>query len=149
MVKTKAQIIEELHQAAGNPLEKEALEQLTVKELTALLESDGEPPVEATQVATVRRKVNRGSMRRINKASDTFRGALKAFADELDRQAWVEDDKGARVASIALVAYLRQVERGCHRRAEQALHRTAGEGHRRRRITNPVHASHGEMRDAR
>jgi hypothetical protein len=109
MVKTKAQLIEEL-QAAGNPREKEALEQLTVKELTKLLEGDGEPPVEATQVATVRRKVNRGSMRRINKASDTFRGALKAFVDELDRQAWVEDDKGDRVASIVLVAYLRQVD---------------------------------------
>jgi hypothetical protein len=112
MVKTKAQLIEEL-QDAGNPLEKEVLEQMTVKELTELLEGKGEPPVEPepeTAVATVRRKVNRGSMRRINKASDTFRGALKAFADELDRQAWVEDDKGARVASIALVAFLRQVD---------------------------------------
>jgi hypothetical protein len=109
MVKTKAQLIEEL-QDAGTPLEKEVLEQMTVKELIALIEGEGDVPEEATQVATVRRKVNRGSMRRINKASDTFRGALKAFADELDRQAWVEDDKGARVASIALVAYLRQVD---------------------------------------
>ena len=110
MVKTKAQLIEEL-QGAGNPLETEVLEQMTVKELTALLEGGAADPVEPeTAVATVRRKVNRGSIRRINKASDTFRGALKAFAEELDRQAWVEDDQGARVGSVVLVQYLREVE---------------------------------------
>jgi hypothetical protein len=107
MVKTKAQLIEEL-QDAGAPLEKEVLEQMTVKELTALIEGEGDVP--ETAVATVRRKVNRGSIRRINKASDTFRGALKAFAEELDRQAWVEDDQGSRVGSVALVQYLRQCE---------------------------------------
>jgi hypothetical protein len=110
MVKTKAQIIEELIKE-GIPLEKEVLEQMTVKELTALLESKAGPPVEPEPEAAteVRRKVNRGSTRRINNASGTFQKALAAFAAELDRQAWVEDSKGARIASVALVTYLKQV----------------------------------------
>lgn len=122
MVKTKAQLIEELR-AAGNPLEDAILEAMTVKELTALLEADpGEPAAPA--VATVRRKINRGSTRRINRASDTFRGALRAFAEELDRQAWVEDDTGKRIGSIALVTYLRQVEQDVN----DELNKLAGTG---------------------
>lgn len=103
MAKTKAQLIAELR-AAGNETADAELEAMKVAELEALLEPDG--PAQTT----VRRRINRGSTRRINKASETFLGALRAFAQELDRQAWVEDDKGARVGSCALVTYLKQVE---------------------------------------
>jgi hypothetical protein len=68
------------------------------------------PKAPAKPKATeVRRKVNRGSTRRINNASETFQKALAAFAAELDRQAWVEDNNGARIGSVALVTYLKQV----------------------------------------
>lgn len=67
----------------------------------------------ATAVAVpVRRKVNRGSTRRINRAFENFEAAAAAFQEEIERQAWLADDKGERVADHPIVAGLKNYRAG-------------------------------------
>lgn len=54
-----------------------------------------------------RRKVNRGSTRRINLALVKVRDALEAFAQEIDGQVWITDEHGERIAPHPLVENVR------------------------------------------
>ena len=60
-----------------------------------------------TPGGVMRRKVNRGSTRRINRALGNVEEALDAFAAEIDRQVWVTDENGERVAPHPLVEEVR------------------------------------------
>lgn len=50
-----------------------------------------------------RRKVNRGSTRRINRALEKVLVDLRAFRDEIDTQAFVTDRSGKRTGSVKIV----------------------------------------------
>ena len=56
-----------------------------------------------------RRKVNRGSTRRMNRALGAFEKACAAFADEIDIQCYVTDEDGHKVGSIDLVKDVRDM----------------------------------------
>lgn len=69
---------------------------------------DGEP----ARGEVVRRKINRGSTRRITRALDKFGKDMDAFIAEIDLQAYVADDKGERIGEAPLVKVLRDVKAG-------------------------------------
>lgn len=65
-------------------------------------ESEAEPTLK-------RHKINRGSMRRLQRALAEFQTSIDATVKEMDRQAYLVDDSGARVGEWSLVTYLKDV----------------------------------------
>lgn len=68
-------------------------------------------PVKAlTQPGGVtRRKFNRGSTRRINRALESVQKELLAFCTEIDMQAYLTDDEGNRVGSLPWIEAMRNL----------------------------------------
>ncbi|AGH16035.1 hypothetical protein DVVG_00049 [Dunaliella viridis virus SI2] len=62
-------------------------------------------PLEAlrTPGGVTRRKVNRGSTRRINRALENVTKALEEFEKEIDGQVWITDESGERVDAHPIV----------------------------------------------
>ena len=59
-----------------------------------------------------RRKINRGSTRRITRALDKFGKDMDAFIAEIDLQAYVADENGERIGEAPLVKALRDMKAG-------------------------------------
>ncbi len=75
-----------LHKSLTEPVEEET-------------EEEGEgPAMHDGEVKVQMRKVNRGSRRRIQRVLDQVEDALKTFSEEMDRQAFIGDEDGNRVA---------------------------------------------------
>jgi hypothetical protein len=64
---------------------------------------------DAPELMVARRKVNRGSTRRINRALEAAMSALADFEKEIDMQAFLVDDKGERAAEHPLVNEVREM----------------------------------------
>ena len=79
------------------PVPMSTLEALPMSTLEALSAPGG----------VTRRKVNRGSTRRINRAFENFTKATNAFMEELDHQVFMTDAEGSRVDEHPLVVNLR------------------------------------------
>lgn len=78
--------------ADGNPVSGEA----------------GESPL--TELQPTRRKINRGSTRRINRAVENIENALDEFARELDGQVYLADAEGNREAEHPLVTDVKNMK---------------------------------------
>ncbi len=59
-----------------------------------------------------RRKINRGSTRRITRALEKFGKDMDAFIGEIDLQAYVVDENGERMGEAPLVKALRNMKAG-------------------------------------
>ena len=117
---TKDELIEE---AKGLGIELDANE--TKGDLEAkialhksLLETP-EPPAPAN---IVRRKINRGSSRRIENALTAFESAVDAFIKEMDLQIYEADEEGERTGEWSLLQGLRDVRNGCRHEVNEILH---------------------------
>lgn len=78
------------------------------------VEAAGPPPEEAPEapvpaVTAARRRVNRGSTRRINRALEAVQKSLNEFAKEMDLQAFLIDDDGNRIGSLPWVEAMRNL----------------------------------------
>jgi hypothetical protein len=109
---TKKELVEAIAAAGGDELNKDSF---TVEELEAKLAEIQAPaeeqvnPLDALKApgGLTRRKVNRGSTRRIARAHSAFQAALTAFADELDLQVYITNEDGKRTGEAELVKGLR------------------------------------------
>lgn len=67
---------------------------------------------EAEQVPTLtRRRVNRGSRRRIERAHAKFKDELKAYMAEMDLQGFIADEDGKRVGTWPFVEGLKKFDK--------------------------------------
>ena len=69
-----------------------------------------------------RRRINRGSTRRIMKAVTAFDKGMEAFIKEIDLQFYEADDKGERVREWDMVKSLRLMRQGVIEEINQQLH---------------------------
>ncbi len=112
---TKADIADKIGEHTGDRPDPD---KHTVDELRAMLAEASEPKKEAGESAALaalrepggvtRRKVNRGSTRRMNRALMAAQRALTEFAKEIDIQVYVTNDKGDRIDEVPLVAEIRE-----------------------------------------
>lgn len=68
-----------------------------------------------------RRKVNRGSTRRVIRALDAFQAAAEAFEKELDLQFYEVNDKGERVGPAPVTVDVRAIRLALGDRVRQML----------------------------
>lgn len=81
----------------------------------------------ARDLSLTRRKVNRGSTRRITAAMDAFDKACDAFIKEMDLQFYVADENGNRVAEWDFVGHLKEMKAGVRQTVNDELHPTTAE----------------------
>lgn len=120
---TKTEMAAELALLTGNDIMGEAeLKEIKADDLAALVSeakekadiSASEAPIDplkalAAPGGVTRRKINRGSTRRINRALEAFQKSCVDFAEELDRQAYITDDDGKKTGSLDVVKDLRDL----------------------------------------
>lgn len=87
------------------------------KETTTKAANKAEP----TPPEVKRHKINRGSSRRIMRAKEAFLEACKAFADEMDRQVYVVDEKGNRTAEAPIVTEVQAFARKANEEVNKLL----------------------------
>jgi cell fate (sporulation/competence/biofilm development) regulator YlbF (YheA/YmcA/DUF963 family) len=113
---TKAEIADEITEITGEPIEageysKEELE-AKLHEIKGNLDPVAETEDKLEQLrqpgGVTRRKVNRGSTRRLHRALEEAEKALAEFEKEVDLQAYVTDDEGNRVDDLPLVHAVRE-----------------------------------------
>lgn len=114
MAKTKAELVKELEEKGiqADPAKH------SVKELEDMLnqapdETSGKPDAVAKlrePGGVTRRKVNRGSTRRLVRALENFDKAIDVFITEVDIQAFVTDEKGERIDELEMVKGLRSLK---------------------------------------
>ena len=63
-----------------------------------------------TELTAARRKMNRGSTRRINRAFEAVEEAMGKFVNEIGLQAFLADENGERVADHPLVGELKEMQ---------------------------------------
>lgn len=110
---TKAEIAEQIKLLTGewrdpDDYNKDEMEAMLAK---AGATTDGLGSVEALAApgGVTRRKVNRGSTRRINRALENMQAAIDAFVEEIDKQVYVTDEDGARIGSAPIVEEMRKL----------------------------------------
>lgn len=110
---TKAEIADRIGSITGDRPDPD---KHNAQELQAMLEAAEIPdvPLDEGAVAALRkpggvtrRKVNKGSTRRINRAATALQAALHTFATEIDTQVFITDDDGNRIAPHPLVEEVR------------------------------------------
>ena len=62
------------------------------------------------ELTPTRRKINRGSTRRINRAHEAVDAAMNEFIKEIGLQAFLADEDGERVADHPLVGELKEMQ---------------------------------------
>lgn len=105
-----------LRDAEGNPVEgstEVALDSLPdarlgVASTSPISGEAGESPL--SELQPTRRKINRGSTRRINRAVENIENALDEFARELDGQVYLADAEGNREAEHPLVTDVKNMK---------------------------------------
>ncbi len=127
MARTKAEVLDLIEKAGGEVSEPDSMTVPQLEELLKMLEAD-KAAAAANDTAVggndtpagddgeddkltalgkpggvTRRKLNRGSTRRINRALEAIQKACRDFADEIDTQVFVTDEDGKRVDEIDLV----------------------------------------------
>ncbi len=127
MARTKAEVLDLIEKAGGEVSEPDSMTVPQLEELLKMLEADKAAAAANDTAAggndtpagddgeddkltalgkpggVTRRKLNRGSTRRINRALEAIQKACRDFADEIDTQVFVTDEDGKRVDEIDLV----------------------------------------------
>lgn len=104
--------------AKGMGIELDSSE--TIADLEAKIAAKEAEP-KATQ-GPQRRRVNRGSTRRIVNALTTFDKAAEAFIKEIDLQFFEADDKGERTGEWEFVKFLREMRAGVQTEINKELY---------------------------
>lgn len=97
----------------------ETVADLEAKIAAAEAEAGGSLPVAGE---LVRRRVNRGSSRRIERALTAFQKACDEFAKEMDIQLFVADGNGERIAPWPGVEGISNIKEGVTQEINEILH---------------------------
>lgn len=107
---TKAEMAAAIAELTGaDPINEIELKSIKSEDLEKMLE-EAKAKHQKPELMPARRKINRGSTRRINRAHEAVDAAMNEFIKEIGIQAFLADEDGERAGDHPLVGELKKMQ---------------------------------------